>query len=165
MSIKTTYVQMFARPSGAVPRAPDGLSVIHAQRPTVRYYRFLYDAVGRDWNWTSRRKLSDEALAALLQDQRDEVHVLHLDGVPAGFVEFDRRAEGEIEIVQFGLMPEYIGRGLGKWFLQWAIGRAWSYGPRRLWLHTCTEDHPRALPNYLRAGFVVYREEITEGKG
>jgi GNAT superfamily N-acetyltransferase len=72
----------------------------------------------------------------------------------------DRQGEGEIELVQFGLMPEFIGQGLGRYFLQWTIDKAWSHGPRRLWLHTCTKDHLAALPNYLKAGFAVYKEEM-----
>jgi GNAT superfamily N-acetyltransferase len=84
------------------------------------------------------------------------------EGVPAGFAELDWRIEGEIELVQFGLMPEYIGQGLGRYFLQWTIDKAWSYSPRRLWLHTCTKDHPAALPNYLKAGFEIYKEEVKD---
>ena len=72
----------------------------------------------------------------------------------------DRRTEGEVELVQFGLMPEFIGQGLGRYFLQWTIDRAWSYGPRRFWLHTDTKDHPAALPNYLKAGLAVSKEEM-----
>jgi hypothetical protein len=88
-SVKTTYVQMFSRPEGAVPPAPAGVLVVHATRPTVRYYRFLYDTVGRDWGWRSRTRLSDETLAGILDDPRDEVHVLFVEGSPAGFVERD----------------------------------------------------------------------------
>jgi acetyltransferase (GNAT) family protein len=80
------------------------------------YYRFLYDAVGREYDWTSRKKLSDPELAALLDDSRLEVYILMADGVPAGFAELDRRTEGEIELVQFGLTPEFIGQGLGRFF-------------------------------------------------
>ena len=116
--------------------------------------------MGSDWNWTSRKKLSEAALAAIIHDPRDEVHVLLVDGVPAGFVELDRRVEGEIEITQFGLMREFIGQGLGKYFLHWSIDQAWTYGPQRLWLHTCTLDHPNALPNYQKAGFVIFKEEM-----
>ena len=82
------------------------------------------------------------------------------EGVPAGYAALDRRIEGEIELMQFGLMPEFIGQGLGQYFLQWTIDKAWSYRPRRFWLHTCTKDHPAALPNYLKAGFAVYKEEM-----
>ena len=162
MKVTTFYLQMFARPERAVQPPRKGLTVIHARKPPVHYYWFLYDNVGRDYNWSSRRKLSDAELAALLNDPRLEVHVLFVDGVPAGFAELDRRTEGEIELVQFGLMPDYIGQGLGKYFLQWTIDKAWSYGPRRFWLHTCTKDHPNALPNYVKAGFALYKEETKE---
>lgn len=156
--VKTTYLEMFARPQRSVVPPRSGLTVVHACRPTVPYYRFLYAAVGSEYDWTSRKKLSDAELAALLGDPRLEVHVLTLDGVPIGFAELDRRAEGEIELVQFGLMPGFLGQGLGTYFLQWTIDRAWSYQPRRFWLHTCTKDHPAALPTYLKAGFAIYKE-------
>jgi hypothetical protein len=102
MMVTTTYLEMFARPERVVPPPGEGLAVVHARRPTVAYYRFLYDAVGRDYDWTSRKKLSDAELAALLHDPRVEVHVLMAEGVPAGFAELDRRTAGEIELVQFG---------------------------------------------------------------
>jgi GNAT superfamily N-acetyltransferase len=129
MKVTTTYLQMFARPQWAVLPPREGLAVVHAKKPTVAYHRFLYDAVGWDYDWTSRKKLSDAELAALLNDPRLEVHVLMAEGVPAGFAELDRRVEGEIEQVQFGLVPEFIGQGLGRYFLQWTIDKAWNYGP------------------------------------
>jgi GNAT superfamily N-acetyltransferase len=162
MQVTTTYLQMFVHPQRVVPPPRGGLAVVHARNPTVAWYRSLYDAVGRDYDWTSRKKLPDAALAALLQDPRLEVHVLTVDGGPAGFAELDRRIEDEIELVQFGLMPEFIGQGLGRYFLQWTIDQAWSYSPRRFWLHTCTKDHPAALPNYLKAGFAIYKEEVKD---
>src|SRR5262249_30994722 len=133
MKVTTTYLEMFAHLQRAVPPPKGGLAVVHAEKPPVAYYRSLYDAVGRDYDWTSRKKLSDAELAALLNDPRLEVHVLLAEGVPAGFAELDWRTEGEIELVQFGLMPEFIGQGLGRYFLQWTIDRAWSYGHRRFW--------------------------------
>src|SRR5262249_23538679 len=129
MNVKVTYLEMLCHAKRNVPPPRDGLTVTHAKNLPVAYYRFLYDAVGRDYDWTSRKKLSDAQLAALLNDPRLEVHVLMADGVPAGFAELDRRIEGEVELVQFGLMPEFIGQGLGKYFLQWTIDKAWSYKP------------------------------------
>jgi len=154
------YLEMLDHAQRAVPAPRGGLTVIYAQAPAVAYYRFLYNAVGNAYHWYSRGKLPDADLAAVVQHPQNEVHVLHVDGAPAGFAELDRRTRDEIELVQFGLMGEFIGQGLGKWFLQWTIDKAWSYGPRRFWLHTCTLDHPRALPNYLNAGFVKYRQEL-----
>jgi GNAT superfamily N-acetyltransferase len=157
--VRVYYLEMLAPNARTVPTPRGELTVLHARRPSVAYYRFLYNAVGKEYHWYSRGRLSDAELAALIQDPRDETHVLHVDGVPAGFAELDRRQPGEIELVQFGLIGEFIGRGLGKHFLQWVIDKAWSYGPRRFWLHTCTLDHPAALPNYQKAGFAIYKEE------
>jgi GNAT superfamily N-acetyltransferase len=162
VDVKVYYLEMLAHNHQTAAPPGEGLAVIHARKPTVAYYRFLYNTVGKDYHWYSRGKLPDAELAATVQDPLDEVHVLHVDGVPAGFAELDRRKEEEIELVQFGLMPEFIGQGLGKYFLQWTIDKAWSYRPRRSWLHTCTLDHPAALPNYLKAGFVIYKEEMKK---
>ena len=159
VQVRVYYLEMLT-PNGRTVKAPRGeLAVLHARGPSVAYYRFLYNAVGKDYHWYSRGRLSDAELAALIQDPRDEVHVLHVDGVPAGFAELDRRQPGDIELVQFGLIGDFIGQGLGKYFLQWVIDKAWSYGPKRFWLHTCTLDHPAALPNYQKAGFAIYKEE------
>jgi GNAT superfamily N-acetyltransferase len=147
-------------PPGAVTPAPrEGLSVLHARNPTTRYYRFLYDSVGDDYHWYRCKQLSDEQLADLLRNPLNEVHVLHVEGTPAGFAELDCRRPGEIELLQFGLMPEFIGQGLGPWLLRKTIEMAWSRPLRRYWLHTCTLDHPAALSMYQKAGFQLYREE------
>jgi GNAT superfamily N-acetyltransferase len=162
IDVKVFYLEMLAPSRRTITTPREGLSIIQARKPTVPFYRFLYNTVGREYHWYSRGKLTDAELATVLANPLNEVHVLHADGTPAGFAELDRRVDGEIELVQFGLMPEFIGQGLGRWFLQWTIDRAWSYQPRRFWLHTCTLDHPTALPNYLKAGFSLYNTEAIQ---
>jgi GNAT superfamily N-acetyltransferase len=162
IDVTVFYLEMLAPCSQPIAAPQDGLSVIHAKWPSVAYYRFLYNTVGKDYHWYSRGKLSDPELAAILGNPLNEVHVLHVDGTPAGFAELDRRNQNDIELVQFGLMPGFLGRGLGRYFLRWTIDKAWSYQPRRFWLHTCTLDHPAALPNYQKAGFTVYKEEMIK---
>ena len=159
VDVTVFYLEMLAPSDRSVSTPREGLTVVHAQSPTVPYYRSLYDAVGQDYYWLSRRKLTDAELAEIIHDPLNDLHVLHVDGTPAGFTELDRRQLDEIELVQFGLMPEFIGQGLGKWFLQWTIDKVWSYQPRRFWLHTCTLDHAAALPMYKKAGFVQFKEE------
>ncbi|MBS0266005.1 MAG: GNAT family N-acetyltransferase [Planctomycetes bacterium] len=162
MPITTTYLEMFAPPHRKIPPPATGIEVRHVSPASVPFYRAIYDAVGGRWNWTSRKRLTDEALAAILDDPRVEIHELLVRGVSAGFAEFDGRVPGEIELKQFGLRPEFIGQGLGRYFLNQMIHTAFSRGIRRFWLHTCTEDHPGALPNYLQAGFAIYREETHD---
>ncbi|GIW79555.1 MAG: N-acetyltransferase [Gemmatales bacterium] len=151
------YLETRSPPNETIPPPRDDLTVVLAQKPTVPYYRFLYDTVGRAYYWNTRSKLSDEELSAWITDPRNKLHVLFAAGVPAGFAELDYRVENEVEITQFGLMPEFIGQGLGKYFLNWTLHEAWRSHPERVWLHTCTADHPAALPNYLKAGFVLYK--------
>ena len=160
--VTVTYLKMTSPDQrAAVPGWGEPVTIQRAERPTVSFYRYLYDTVGADWDWHERRRLSDEALAAIVNDDAVEVYVLYVRGVPAGYAELDRRVEGEVEIAYFGLMPDYIGRGLGPSLLDWALERAWSYGPRRVWLHTCSLDHPKALAVYRSAGFEVYDREVV----
>jgi GNAT superfamily N-acetyltransferase len=159
VDVTVYYLEMLAHSKRGVPAPRTGLTVLSPHTLSVPDYRFLYDSVGSEYNWLSRRKLSDAQLAAILHDPLNEVHILHVDGSPAGFAELDRRESGEIELVQFGLLPDFIGQGLGKWFLDWTIDTAFSYRPKRFWLHTCTLDHSAALPTYKKAGFVLFKEE------
>jgi GNAT superfamily N-acetyltransferase len=161
VEVRTFYLEMRSPPAQVIPPPNEGLIFLHARTPTVAYYRFFYDAVGEQWHWSSRKKLSDAEIAAILNDPLVEMHVMYGDGVPAGFAELDRRQPGEVEIVQFGLLPDFIGKGLGKFFLNWTLIKAWGFQPTRVWLHTCTLDHPAALPNYLKAGFAVFKEEVS----
>lgn len=154
------YLEMLRHARQTVDPPRSELTVLSVRVPSVPYYRFLYNAVGSDYHWLTRRKMSDEQLAKILSEPGNELHVLHVEGSPAGFAELDRRQPDDIELVQFGLMPQYIGQGLGKWFLQWTIDRVWSYEPRRFWLHTCSLDHAAAVPNYRKAGFELYQEEV-----
>lgn len=159
LEVTITWLEMTARPARPSFARPHGVALMRAADPGVGFYRYLYNGVGEDWLWTDRRVLDDAALDAIVSDDRVEIYVLYRHGVPAGFAELDRRQDGDIELAYFGLMPGAIGRGLGVWLLHEAIDIAWSYEPERLWLHTCTHDHPRALPLYQRAGFVPYRQE------
>ncbi len=162
-SVTITYLQMFARPAGLMLTPPSAnLTIVQAENPTISYYRYLYDTVGGGWQWGDRRRMSDATLGAIVQDPRVETHVLYASGTPAGYAELDRRQADEIELAYFGLIPDFIGQGLGTYLLNWAIDRAWSYRPRRFWVHTCTLDHPRALPNYIRAGFEPFKTETKQ---
>ena len=130
--VTVTYLEMTSPDQfTAPPEWAEPVTVLRAERPTISFYRYLYDTVGADWDWYERRRLSDEALAAIIHDDAVEVFVPYVRGVPAGYVELDRRVEGEVEIAYFGLVPDYIGRRLGPCLLGWALERAWGYGPRQ----------------------------------
>src|SRR4030095_3885498 len=122
-------------------------------------YRELYEGVGTDYHWRDRRSWSDEKLQAHLDQSTIEIWVLRERSSPRGFFELARHEDDSVEIAYFGLMPTGIGQGLGRALLTTAIDEAWKQKPSRVWLHTCTLDHPAALANYLARGFQVTHSE------
>lgn len=158
-----TYLEMRERPGGRrIPAPLEKLALMRAENCTVSFYRYLYNAVGERWLWFERRLIDDAALAALISKPTIEIFVLYVRGVPAGYFELDTAAPRETKLCYFGLIPEFIGRGLGPYLLQAAIDQAWSRPIDRFWLHTSTFDHPKALHTYQRAGFVVYaRRQVS----
>lgn len=164
---KTTYLEMRS-PSELVPAeelSSDLIGRVSIERlisPTAAQYRELYRGVGEDYHWVDRLLMPDEELLPIVQNGLVEIHVLRVDGRPAGYAELDRRQEGEIELAYFGLFPEFVGQGLGKYLLRMATELAWAHAPRRVWLHTCDLDHAAALGNYLKAGFKVYDVRVIQ---
>ena len=153
VAVDVTFLRMDRRPADPPPPLPLGARVTRATRCTTAFYRYLYDTVGHDYVWWLRRTLTEAELTRILADPGVTIHVLYKDGEPAGFYELDRRNRPLVNLSYFGLMPHAIGAGLGRAFLGHAVDEAWSQGTRALTVNTCTADHPRALPNYLAAGF------------
>lgn len=126
------------------------------------FWRFLYTEVGAGHHWVDRLPWSAEDIRAYLDDPAVSIWLMTVRGAPAGYFELRRDADATIEIVYFGLLNEYHGRGLGGHLLTEAVQRAWEAGATRVWLHTNTLDHRAALPNYLKRGFTVYKTETYQ---
>lgn len=157
-----TYLEMTKPPVYTNTRKRlEKLSILRSRTPTVSYYRYLYKMVGDDWMWYERNEISDDDLLAIIHDPLVHIYILYVDGTPAGFVELDYRVEDEVELAYFGLVTEYIGLGLGTFFLQWAVETAWHGKPKRVWVHTCNFDHPKAISTYQKVGFLPY-DQTTE---
>ena len=160
--VKTTYLEMTS-PRELQTSAPlDHLEIKQTDRPAVDAYRSWYAMVGDDWNWVDRKLMSDQQLETIIHDPLVEIYLLQVDQQTAGYVELDRREQNQIEIAYFGLAKEFIGKGLGRYFLDWTLNKAWSYKPQRVWLHTCELDHPAALARYQQAGFKVIDRRVIE---
>ena len=157
------YFEMTEYPLSHMPVCPiQKVELTRAVNPTVSFYRYLYNTVGKDWLWYERRQLSDTELLAIIHDEKVEIYVLYVNGVPAGYSELDRNDVKSVAISYFGLFPEFIGKGLGGYFLRRMVDLAWDDRTQRIFLHTCSEDHPSAARNYVRNGFAQYRQQIKE---
>ncbi len=157
-----TWMEMRAKPpvSNQLP-AMAALRLDHWQTPDLDKYRALYRQVGERWLWRTRLELDDAALAAIIHDPAVEVRaVCRRNGIAIGLIELDFRTAGEVELAFFGLQPDMTGRGFGNWMMAQAMRLAWRPGIERVWLHSCTLDHPAAQGFYQRHGFVPYRRAV-----
>jgi GNAT superfamily N-acetyltransferase len=152
-----TYLDMPRRPPPRpVPPLPSPPRLEAIGTQVDRYLR-LYRRLGERWVWFSRVEMARDALASLIGDPAVMALALVVDGADRGLLELDFRTPGEAEIVFFGLVEEALGAGYGRWLMEEALDLAWGRPVGRLWLHTCSFDHPGALAFYRRSGFTPRR--------
>jgi len=159
IDVTTTYLEL-ASPTDFKPATRDDpdLLVMESREVLPAWYRFLYGTVGQDYAWYGRLSWSDVELRGHLQRPSVRLLVLYVRGTPAGYIELDSESEEPgTEIVYFGLVPAFHGRGLGKHLLSVGVQRALDTGAQRVWLHTCSLDGPYALANYQARGFRPYK--------
>jgi len=155
-----TYLEMRTRPVPSGTPARPGLALARVPAPAPETFRTLYRRIGTDYLWSDRLRLDDAALSAILGDPAVEFYVPEQDGAPVGMLELDFRNLPDVEIAFFGLVPEAVGAGTGRWLMDRALEIAWREGVNRVWLHTCTLDHPSAIRFYRSSGFVPYRRTL-----
>lgn len=159
------YLDIPKQAEGIVTRVDEtpSFELTKASIPCPELNRFLYTAVGGRWYWVDRLNWSHKKWFAYLNRDELQTWVAYVSGVPVGYFELEKQQEDDVEVAYFGLLPQFIGRGFGSALLSLAVQQAWAMGASRVWTHTCSLDHPHALPNYLARGFKVYKE-ITESK-
>ena len=155
-----TYLEMTAPPSGPSLAPPRHDAIIARERLDPENYLRLYRAVGQPWQWDQRTTMLPESLRALLKKSSTHIYVLRLSGEPAGLCEFEHVGEPEVELTNFGLVPPAQGIRLGPFLLDHALRKIWPCGTRRIWLHTDTNDHPKAIATYERAGFRIFQSRM-----
>jgi GNAT superfamily N-acetyltransferase len=150
-----TTLEMTRRPP-LRPMPETRLRLVAWHAPAPARYRALFARVGAPWLWFSRLAMADDALTAIIHDAAVEVFaVVDARGIEVGMLELDFRHDGACEIGYFGLVPELAGHGHGRWLMAETLARAWRKGIARVWVHTCTLDHPSALNFYRAQGFVA----------
>ena len=160
VSYTVTYLEMEAKPSFPYPPMPTGgpTVLLAADEPPVRYFLNMYDAVGVEYEWTDQHEKPLLEVKDFLHDPSVTMFTLMRSGWPAGFFILDARMSGECDLAYFGLVPEAVGLGLGKYLLHTAILMGWELpNVTKLTVNTNSLDHPRALPLYQKAGFAPVR--------
>lgn len=157
MQVQTHYLEMRSPDCLVRRERPAGLNVRECKVRQFELNRFLYQLVGGPWHWTDKLAWTDEQWKSYVEDENLRTWVAYDGGTPAGYYELQRQRDGDVEIAYFGLAPGFIGKGYGAYLLYHAIRSAWDWhGTKRVWVHTCTLDHPGALSNYEARGLKVY---------
>jgi GNAT superfamily N-acetyltransferase len=145
----------------ALRRDPEGAWTLRrVPSPDLDWFRDLYRRVGEEWLWFSRLQMADAELAAIIRSPMVEVHALVHEEHDEGLLELDFRQAGQCELAFFGVTADLTGGGAGRWLMNRALELAWSRPVTRVWVHTCTFDHPSALAFYRRSGFRPFRRQI-----
>jgi GNAT superfamily N-acetyltransferase len=157
----TTYLEMRSPDQLRPKRADARFQVREKWNRDWRFNRDLYFRVGEQWDWIDRRPWTDEQWTEYATTPDLRTFAGYYDDLLVGYYELRRDTDREVEIAYFGLLPEFIGRGLGGALLTSAIEEAWRMepNPSRVWVHTCNRDHPKALGNYQKRGMIVYKVE------
>ncbi|GAA1017035.1 MULTISPECIES: GNAT family N-acetyltransferase [Streptomyces] len=166
----TTWSLEQTSPHDLLPAAvPEGeVRIVRSEVPSPEFSRFLYTSVGADIRWTDRLGWTYAQWQEYLERPGVETWVAYERGTPAGYVELEAQDEGVVEIVYFGLIRSFRGRGIGGHLLSYGTARAWDLADRwpgrpptkRVWLHTCSKDGEYAMDNYLRRGFRLFDTKV-----
>ncbi|UXM94014.1 GNAT family N-acetyltransferase [Bartonella sp. HY329] len=154
LAARVTHLEMQARNNNQVP-LPIGmaLAIMKAELCPPHFYRYLYREIGKEHHWSVRRKLKDQQIKDIIQSDQTVIYILYISGCPAGFAELNLRNMPIAEVLYFGLIKEYQGRGLSRFFLNEVLSSAWDLDPKKLIIQTNTLDSPRALQLYQKLGF------------
>jgi GNAT superfamily N-acetyltransferase len=157
----TQYLEMRSPEQLRPKRADSRFQVREKTERDWRFNRDLYLRVGEQWDWIDKRSWTDDQWKEYATAVELRTFAGYHDDMLAGYYELRRDKEGGVEIAYFGLLPEFIGRGLGGALLTSAIEGAWRMEPNpcRVWVHTCNRDHPQALANYQARGMIIYKVE------
>jgi GNAT superfamily N-acetyltransferase len=145
--------------------APAPVEMVRLDEAAASLLRRTYTRIAVPLNWQSRRSWSAAQWEQLLARPQMHAWIARVGDETAGMVELEAQPGGDVEIVVFGLVPEFIGRGFGAHLLTVGTRMAWKLEPldgvrvRRVWLHTSSRDHPNAKPNYERRGFRPFRTD------
>lgn len=161
-SSRVMHLEQVDPADAPTPRDPPrGVALQRWHAPPLDEYLELFHRIGDRWLWHGRLVGGEAAVAAWLADPGARVFRLMTPHGVAGLAELDATRPAEVEIAYFGLCPEWQGRGLGGYLMRAVLAEAWRvHGVERIWLHTCSEDHPDAVDIYRHLGFRAFHEEV-----
>lgn len=155
-----THLEMTQKPAPRAEHSSD-LTLQKINAPNPDWYRALFRKVGgEDWLWFSRLAMEKSELNQILSAPDIQIYAVQKAGQDLGLLELDFSKQDECELAFFGLAPDVLGTGAGRWLMNRALELVWSRPITRFHVHTCTLDHPAALDFYRRSGFTAIKRQV-----
>ena len=140
----------------------DDFTLSEAERSKFDLNKFFYKQIGKKHQWIDRLIWQDKNWIEYVSNKNLKTFILQKNNDFVGYFEllFNKN---ECEIAYFGILEEFIGKGYGGFLLSEAI-RIGFKNANRIWVHTCSLDHPNAIENYKSRGMKVFKTEILKRK-
>ena len=139
---------------------PEDNYSVEKTKPDFQLNKFFYKQIGKKYRWTDRLIWSDLQWSSYVSNKNLETYVIKNSDDLVGYFELIHHPEiNETELAYLGLFEDYFGKGVGGYALTTAIVKSFEKKIKRMWVHTCTLDHPNAIKNYLARGMKIFKEE------
>ena len=140
----------------------ENLTIKEANKKDFDLNKFFYKQIGKQHQWVDRLIWQDKNWIEYVSKKNLKTFILKENNDYVGYFEliFDKNI---CEIAYFGILEEYIGKGYGGFLLSEAL-RIGFKNANRIWVHTCSLDHPNAIENYKSRGMKVFKTEILKRK-
>ncbi len=162
LDVTISYLEMNSRPDLNPKVSAQAVTTQKVEIPVPELSQFFYTHVGHNHFWYDRLSWSYTQWKQWVDRPNHQTWIIYMQGSPAGYFELEKQ-ETTVNVTFFGLLPQFIGQGIGSGALSLAIEKAWDFQAERVTLNTCTLDHPHALANYQARGFKIYKQ-ITESR-
>jgi RimJ/RimL family protein N-acetyltransferase len=131
-----TYLEMTS-PSKLAPGRPPSarLEIQELGRAEAPMLRSTYARIGGPHGWTGRSAWSGAQWEEQLSRPGIQAWIARVDDDVVGLVELEAESNGDVGIVVFGLVPEFVGRGFGGALLTLATRLAWKVKSPRWHVH------------------------------
>ena len=138
----------------------DNFFLKEADKDKFDLNKFFYKQIGKKHEWIDRLIWQDKNWMDYTSDKNLKTFVLQNNNDLVGYFELIFNGN-DCEIAYFGILEEYIGKGYGGFLLSEALRIGFNHA-KRIWVHTCSLDHPNAIENYKSRGMKIFKTEILK---
>ena len=142
------------------PISSECFSLKEANKDNFDLNKFFYKQIGKRHQWVDRLIWQDKDWLKYISNENLRTYIFKRENDLVGYFELIFN-NNDCEIAYFGILEEFIGKGYGGFLLSEALKIGFE-SANRIWVHTCSLDHPNAIENYKSRGMKIFKTEILK---